>query len=563
MLFSRLMPALRSYPDYSRADLGADVIAGITVAVMLVPQGMAYAMLAGLPPVVGLYAAMVPMAIYALLGTSRHLSVGPAAMDSLLVLAGVSLVAAPGSPEYIAAAVLLMLMVGAMQFTLGLLRAGVVVNFLSQPVVSGFMSAAALIIASSQLGHLLGVRLPRSTFVLDTVREAIGRLGQVNLATFALGAIAIALLVVLKRSAPRTPRALVVVVGGTLAVILLDLDSQGVAVIGAVPGGLPAFAVPAFDVETILTLAPVALTLALVGYMEAISVSRFFARKHGYNIDADRELFALGAANMGGAFFGGFPVTGGLSRAAVNDQAGARTPVSSLVTAGLMVVTLLALTSLFHMLPKAILAAIIIAAATGLINVADVRRLWRTDRVDLGLLLLTFAATLLLGIQTGILVGIGASIFTFVARRTHPHCAELGRVPHEGVWRAPDEVPDVLPEPGVLVLRFDVSFYFGNVQFLRDRMQGAMQRDDLLGIVLDMSGVNAMDSSAATLLDALVGELDSHKIDLRLAAVKGRVRARIRRSSALSDCFDDRIHLTVEKAVRAIVDTSAAGLNGC
>lgn len=557
MLLSRLMPAWRSYPSYRRADLGLDVIAGVTVAVMLVPQAMAYAMLAGLPPVVGLYASTVPMAIYALLGTSRQLSVGPAAMDSLLVLAGVSLVATPGTAAYISAAVTLMLMVGAMQFALGLLRAGVVVNFLSQPVVSGFMSAAALIIGSSQLGNLLGVRLPRSTFVFDTLREAIGRMDQLNLPTLVLGAASVAVLVVLQRYARRVPRALVVVVGGTLAVWLLDLDARGVAIIGDVPGGLPPFAVPGLDMETLAKLAPVALTLALVGYMEAISVARFFARKHKYNIDADRELIALGAANMGGAFFGGFPVTGGLSRAAVNDQAGARTPVSALVTAALMVLTLLALTSLFHMLPRAILAAIIMVAASGLINVVDVRRLWRTDRVDLCLLLLTFATTLALGIQTGILVGIGVSIFTFVARRTHPHCAELGRVPGEGVWRDLEEIPDAQAEPGVLVLRFDVSFYFGNVQFLRDRMQGAMQRDDLRGIVLDMYSVNAMDSSAATVLDALFDELAARQIDLRLAAVKGPVRARIRRSSALSDTFEDRIHLTVEKAVRAVLDAPA------
>lgn len=551
------MPSLRTLPAYGRADFTSDLIAGITVAIMVVPQAMAYAMLAGLPPVVGLYAATVPMAIYALLGTSRHLSVGPAAMDSLLVLAGASTVATPGTPEYLAAVALLMLMVGGLQFLLGMLRAGVVVNFLAQPVISGFMSAAALIIASSQLGNLMGFALPRSTRVIETLGHAWGGLGQLHGATLALGLAGIALLVGLKRFAPRVPRALLVVVGGTLAVIALGLDAQGVAVIGAVPGGLPPFALPVIDGRMMQRLAPVALTLALVGYMEAISVGRFFARKHGYRINPDRELIALGTANIGGAFFGGFPVTGGLSRAAINDQAGARSPIAALITAALVVLTLLALTSLFHALPKAILAAIIMVAASGLINVADVRRLWRTDRMDLGLLGLTFGATLVFGIQSGILTGVIAASFTFVARRIRPHSAELGMVPGEdGVWRALSEWPEASPEPGVVVLRFDVSFYFGNVQFVRKRIEQALHRPHLKVIVLDMYSVNAIDSSAAMMLDTLARSLDERGVELQMAAVKGPVSARIQRSAALSRRFEDRIHLTVTKAVAALTTPS-------
>ena len=557
MNLRRYLPAARWLPAYRRADLGSDVIAGLTVAVMLVPQAMAYAMLAGLPPVVGLYASTVPMILYAFFGTSRQLAVGPVAMDSLMVMIGVGALATPGSAAFISYAVTLMLMVGVIQLILGLLRAGFVVNFLSGPVISGFMSAAALIIGTSQLKHLLGIDLPRGQ-VHEVWAAAAGNLGAMNAATLVVGVLAIATIKLLKRFAPRIPSALVVVVGGTLAVVGLGLGDAGVAIIGDVPGGLPPLSMPDMRWSTVSALFPLAFAISVVAFMEAISVARFFAQKHKYAIDPSQELIALGVANLGGAFFSGYPVTGGLSRSAVADQAGARTNVAALVTAATIVLVLVALTPLFHSLPKAVLAAIIMVAVTKLFNVKEARHLWRTDRVDFGTLIVTFAATLFLGIQEGIMTGVAVSIFVFVARRTRPHYAVLGRLPQERIWRNVAHHPDAQCAPGVLVLRFDVSFYFGNVQFLKDCIVAELDQGSTLThrIVLDMHGVNALDSSASAMLLDLVEQLEARGVTLRLAAVKVPVQRTIERFEQLASRLRGRLFMTVDKAVDATTDSN-------
>lgn len=557
MNLRRYLPSAQWLPAYRREDLSSDVIAGLTVAVMLVPQAMAYAMLAGLPPVVGLYASTVPMILYAFFGTSRQLAVGPVAMDSLLVMIGVGALATPGSAAFISYALTLMLMVGAIQLILGLLRAGFVVNFLSGPVINGFMSAAALIIGTSQLKHLLGIDLPRGQ-VHETWMSAASQLADVSGATLAIGVLAIATIKGLKRFAPRIPSALVVVVGGTLAVVGLGLDEAGVAIIGDVPGGLPPLSMPDVSLSTLTTLFPIAFAIAVVAFMEAISVARFFAQKHKYTIDPSQELIALGMANLGGAFFSGYPVTGGLSRSAVADQAGARTNLAALVTAASIVLVLLALTPLFHSLPKAVLAAIIMVAVMKLFNVAEARHLWRTDRVDFGTMMITFAATLGLGIQQGIMVGVAVSIFVFVARRTRPHYAVLGRLAGEAVWRNVAHHPDAQCAPDVLVLRFDVSFYFGNVQFLKDRINAELDQTGTPPhlIVLDMHGVNALDSSASAMLLDLIEQLEARGVTLHLAAVKVPVQRTIERFDRLASRLRGKLFLTVDKAVGATLNAT-------
>ncbi|MEM1416829.1 MAG: SulP family inorganic anion transporter, partial [Myxococcota bacterium] len=409
---------------YRRADLPADLLAGLTTAVMLVPQAMAYAMLAGLPPIVGLYASLLPLLAYALLGSSRQLAVGPVAMDSLLVAQGLAPFAALGGEVYVAYAAGLALLVGALHVLMGVFRLGFLVNFLSQPVMAGFTSAAALIIASSQLSHVLGVSLPRGA-VWEVAGAALGELAAWHGATLVIALGATGLLVALKRWAPRVPRALVVVVLGTLAVRVLGLEAEGVAVVGAIPEGLPALRVPDVDAETLAGLIGVAGPIALVAVMEAMSVGKAVAQRLGYDIVPNRELFALGAANVASGLSQGYPITGGFSRTAVNASAGARTPLAGVITAGVVGLTLLFLTPLFHDLPKAVLAAIIMTAVIGLVDLAQARRLWRVARPELALMALTFAATLGLGIGEGILVGVGASLATFVMGTTRPHVAVL------------------------------------------------------------------------------------------------------------------------------------------
>jgi len=544
----------RSTPRLSRPDLRADLGAGITVAVMLVPQAMAYAMLAGLPPIVGLYASVAPLLVYAGLGTSRQLAVGPVAMVSLLTATGVGAIAASGTDQYLAYAVLLALMVGVIQIAMGLLRLGYLVNFLSHPVLSGFTSAAALIIGLNQLKHLLSVPIPRGHHVHTIVLEAVRGLPSANMATLAIGLGAIAALVAVKKWAPKVPGPLIAVGGATLAVWLFGLGGAGVKLVGDVPPGLPRPALPAWDPVAVRQLLPIALTISLVGFMESISVAKVFANKHGYRLKPDRELVGLGAANLASAAFGGYAVTGGFSRSAVKDQSGARTRLAGAITALGVAAALLFLTPLFQFMPNAVLSSIILVAVYGLVDVAEVRHLWKTDRVDLGLLALTFVATLGFGIEQGILAGVGASMIVFVARRTRPHFAVLGRLPGTEVYRNVNNHSDAMREPGVLALRFDAAFYYGNVTFLEDTLRRLEADEDgpLRAVILDAAAINSLDSSAVHALEGIARDYQARGIRLLFAGVKGPVRVVLERTGLDERLGKDNLVLTVCDAMDAL-----------
>ena len=557
----RLFPFFSWMRSYPRANLRDDVTAGLTTAVMLIPQAMAYAMLAGLPPIVGLYASTLPLVLYALMGSSRELAVGPVAMVSLLVATALAPLAEAGSEQYVGLAIVLALLVGAIQLAMGLLRAGFLVNFLGHPVVSGFTSAAALIIGFSQLKHLLGVDIPRSHHVHEIVAAALQRLGEVQPATLALGLGSVVALVLLERWAPRWPRALIVVSVATVAVWAFGLERYGVATVGEVPAGLPGLAVPSLDLGMLGALLPTAVIISLVGFMESISVAKAFARKQRYEIDANQELVGLGLANLAASVFRGYPVTGGFSRTAVNAQAGARSGVAGLVTAAVVVLALLFLTDLFFHLPAAALAAVIITAVFGLIDVAEVRHLWKVDRADLALLGLTFFGTLGLGIEAGIGIGVGASMLWFVVRTTRPHTAVLGRLPETTAYRNVDRYPEARRVPGVLALRVDASFYYGNVEFLKETLRRHLAEDpSTRSVVIDASSINRLDSSADAALREIVDDLRERSIDLYLAGVKGPVRDTIRRSGlaeklgAAAGCLS--VHDAVTRARSVATDAA-------
>lgn len=523
----RFLPFLSWIRSYKRSDAKSDLSAGLTTAIMLVPQGMAYAMLAGLPPVVGLYASLVPLLAYTFLGTSRQLAVGPVAMDSLLVAQALAPLAVLGSDQYLAYAALLALLVGLMQLAMGVLRLGALMNLLSNPVVSGFTSAAALIIGFSQLKHLLGVPLPRSKNILHVLRGALEAVTDWNIPTLAIAAGSIAFLIAAKRWRPKAPRALLVVVGGSLVVWAAGLAESGVAIVGDVPSGLPGLSVPDLDLERVQALLPMALTIALVAIMEAMSVARTFAQKEGYDIDANQEFIALGVANVGGALSSGYPITGGFSRTAVNAQAGAKTPMAGLITAGIVLLTLLFLTPLFYHLPTAVLAAIIMTAVFGLIDIKSMRRLWKVKPSDFAVLVATFAATLGIGIEQGILFGVAVSLVLFVLRSTRPHVAVLGELPASGgVFRNVTRYPDAEQVKGVLMVRVDAQFYFGNTNFLKGTLE-RLEREALGAVhtvVLDASGINQLDSSAASALEELARSYAQRNIRLFIACAKGPVR---------------------------------------
>ena len=501
---------------YGPGDFRADLGAGLTVGVMLVPQGMAYALIAGLPPVYGLYAALVPLFIYALLGSSRQLAVGPVAIVSLLVAAGIQPLAQGDLDRAVSLALLLALMVGVLQVGMGLLRFGFLTRFLSHPVLAGFTSAAAIVIGSSQLHHLLGYPLPSTHQVHQILWAALTGLRGLHVPTVLLGVGGILALVGLRRW-PRArvlPGALVVVVVGTLLVMGLGLAERGVAVVGTVPGGLPVPGLPlgpdgVLSWGIVQALLPVALTIALVGFMESLAVAKVYAARHRYGLDGNRELLALGMANLVGAFFRAFPTTGGFSRTAVNDQAGARSTVASLLSAALVGLTLLFLTGLFRDLPKAVLAAIVLVAVAGLVNWREALHLWRTDRRDLALMALTFVATLGLGIEQGILVGVLASLGILGVAWVRERAGVRMVLEDAGVGVGAE------PGAGVLYLRARGPLSFATADSVRERLLvEAVSRPDLHEIVLQVDGVAGVDSTALHTLEAAQQDLEAQQVAL-------------------------------------------------
>ncbi|RMF27621.1 MAG: solute carrier 26 family protein [Bacteroidetes bacterium] len=555
MDFSRVIPALDWMKNYRKEWLRGDIAAGLTVGVMLIPQGMAYALIAGLPPIYGLYASTVPLVLYALLGTSRQLAVGPVAMVSLLTATGVGVLAEGGTETYIQLALTLALMVGLLQFLLGAFRLGFLVNFLSHPVISGFTSAAALIIGLSQLKHLLGIPIPRSHHIHEILLHAAGQIEHIHGATLAIGLGGILLILSARKIHPAVPGALLTVLFGILAVWLLGLDKQGVQIVGEVPQGLPSFAAPRFDGATLEALLPTALAIALVSFMESIAVAKAVQAKHkNYRVDSNQELVALGIANIGGSFFQSYPVTGGFSRTAVNDQAGAKTGLASIISALLIVLTLLFLTPLFHYLPKAVLASVIMVAVFGLIDLKEARYLWKANRADFWMLAATFVGTLTLGIEQGIGLGVVLSLAVILFRTTRPHVAVLGRVPGTDLYRNLERFDKLEIRPDVLVFRFDAQLYFANAGYFKDRLEelAAAKKDRLRAIVIEAASINNLDSSALHTLQELIEDFGKQGVRVLFSGVKGPVRDALARGGLLEKIGPDAFFLSIQQAVDSL-----------
>lgn len=552
MKIKQFIPAFDWMPKYNNEQLKDDLSAGLTVGVMLIPQGMAYAMIAGLPPIYGLYASTIPLIIYALLGTSRQLAVGPVAMVSLLTAAGVGTLADGGTETYIALAITLALFVGLIQFLLGVFRLGFLVNFLSHPVVSGFTSAAALIIGLSQLKHLLGIKLAGSHHVHEILIQAFEKIGEIHWVTFAIGIAGILLIKGIKRYSKSIPGQLVAVVFGILIVWLLGLSEQGVKIVGEVPSGLPSFSLPSFSMENINALLPTALAISLVSFMESIAVAKAIQSKHrNYKVVANQELIALGLSNVGGAFLQSYPVTGGFSRTAVNDQAGAKTGMASLISASLIILTLLFLTPLFYYLPNAILASVIMVAVFGLIDIKEAVHLWHADRSDFWMLVVTFVATLGLGIEQGVGVGVVLSLVWVVFRTTRPHVAELGRVPGTHFYRNVDRFKNVEERKDLLIMRFDASIYFANTNYFKDNLYEMADRkgSQLKTIIINSESINNLDSSGAHALEELIDEYQSKGVKIIFTGVKGPVRDALSKSHLTEKIGEDGFFMSVQEAV--------------
>jgi len=556
MQAKQFFPILDWLPSYKKSDFSGDLTAGLTVGVMLIPQGMAYAMIAGLPPIYGLYAALIPLVVYALLGTSRQLAVGPVAMVSLLTAAGVGALAEIGTERYIELAILLALLAGIMQVLMGLFRLGFLVNFLSQPVLAGFTSAAALIIGLSQLKHLLGLDLARSSYVHEVLISLEQNIAGVHIYTLLLGLGGIAILLIVKRFTPQIPGPLVLVVVSTLVVWGADMEQLGVSIVGIVPSGLPAFTLPTWDLGDLKDLAPMALTICLVSFVESIAIAKTLQAKHrNYEVDSNQELFALGFAKIAGAFFLAFPNTGGFSRSAVNDQAGARTGLAGLITALLLAISLLFLTPLFYFLPKAVLASIIMVSVFKLIDFKGAKQLWKAKREDFFMMLATFLATLVLGIQIGILIGVALSLALMIYHSAYPHIAVLGRIPGTYHFRNIKRFPEAIQQEEVLVMRFDAQLYFANAGYFREKVKelAANKGESLELIVFNFESVHNIDTTALSVLKQLVEDFRKQGVEISFAAVIGPVRDSLYKAEMMEFFGKDNFFLHVDHALKAFM----------
>lgn len=520
----RWLPVIGWLRRSDRASRWSDLLAGLTVGAMLVPQGMAYAALAGMPPVTGLYASIVPLVVYALLGTSGQLAFGPVAIVSLLTASTLAPLAGGDPGTYITLAGLLALLVGAIQLTLGLLRAGRLTSLLSHPVVSGFTSAAAIVIATSQLDKLLGLSIGRPDGWLARIAAIGGDLGSVHLPTLIVGSAAIGALVVGRRLGARVPVPLFVVALATASVPLFGLDGAGVAVLGDVPGGLPLPSLPSAPLDTVIALLPGALIIALLSYLEGISVARAIARRTRDRIDPDQELIASGAANLAAGVFQAFPVAGGFSRTAVNHGAGARTPLASIVSAASVLFALLLVAPLLRTLPQVVLAAVVVTAVARLVDLRTAVQAWRIERTDGIALLVTFVATLVVGVEIGIGIGIAASLLLSLWRIGIPR-VEVERQGRTTLVRVEGAL---LPASSVRLLEIVEA------EFDAGASPGGC-------VVLDLSGVPSADLSGIEALVSLDELCREHQLELHLASLRSGVRTPLRRAT-LEERFVGRIH---------------------
>lgn len=535
---SRYLPILSWGKTYNQLSLTNDLVAAVIVTIMLIPQSLAYAMLAGLPPQMGLYASILPITLYAIFGTSRALAVGPVAVVSLLTAASISRIAAPGSEEYIFAAITLAFLSGVFLLAMGIFRLGFMANFLSHPVIAGFITASGIIIAASQLKNIFGIEAHGHNLV-QILSSMSGYLGEINWITATIGILTAAFLFWVRKGLLPLLRGLglpkrtaeiiaktgpvAAIVATTLLVWAFDLKSAGVKIVGAVPQGLPPLTVPGFSLELWTSLLSSAVLISVIGFVESISVAQTLAAKKRQRIDPDQELIGLGAANIGAAFTSGFPVTGGFSRSVVNYDAGADTPAAGAYTAvGLMFASLF-LTPLIFFLPKATLAATIIVAVLSLVDFSILGKAWRYSKADFIAVAATMFITLVVGVEVGVITGVLVSILVHLYKSSRPHIATVGQVPNSEHFRNVLR-HDVITHPNILTVRVDESLYFANARFLEDYLfERVARRTELRDVILMCSAINAIDMSALESLEAINERLCDMGVSFHLSEIKGPV----------------------------------------
>jgi len=569
---TRYMPISQWAWQYNRANLGNDLSAAFIVVVLLIPQSLAYALLAGVPAEVGLYASIFPLVVYAMFGTSRTLSVGPVAVVSLMTATALGKVAAQGSADYLSAAIALSLLSGVFLLVMGLFRLGFIANFLSHSVISGFITASAVIIALSQLKHIMGVSAQGDN-VAELSLSLLGNIHNVNLATMAIG-ISVVLFLFFskkyagyffqcigfsKKNASSLSKAapIVGVVASIVVAFLMDAPANNVALVGAIPSGLPGLGLTIPSWSLIQELSVPALLISIIGYVESVSVGKTLAAKRRQRIDTNQELIGLGVANIASSVSGAFPVTGGFSRSVVNFEAGAVTQAASIFAAIGIAVATLFLTPLLYFLPKATLAATIIVAVLSLVDMSIFKKTWTFAKSDFVAVLVTIIVTLILGVEVGVSCGIAASIALHLYRTSKPHIAEVGLIEGTEHFRNVRRY-HVSTTPDILCLRPDESLFFANASYLEDVIYEAIfQRDQIAHVVLMCSAINEIDLSALEALEAINTQLREQGVKLHLSEVKGPVMDNLQRSGFLDE-LSGNIFLTQFDAFNSIKQSGLA-----
>jgi len=565
-LLKGYLPILEWGAKYNSKTFSNDMIVALIVTMMLIPQSLAYALLAGLPPEIGLYASIAPLIIYAIFGTSRALAVGPVAVASLMTAAAAGQLASQGTPEYLGAAIALAMVSGLLMIAMGFLKLGFLANFLSHPVISGFITASGVMIAVGQLGPILGIHLEGETLFANVI-SLVETISKTNIATAAVGIGSLIFLFWVRSGLkPLLLRAgmgkkladvfvkvgpVVAIVATILIVALMGLADQGVAIVGTVPGGLPKITMPPLDFELWMKILVPALLISIVGYVESISVALTLAAKKRQRVDPDQELIALGASNVGSAISGGFPVTGGFARSVVNFDAGAETPAAGAFTAIGIALATLFLTPLLFYLPNATLAATIIVAVLSLVDFGAMKHIWSYSKSDFAALATTIIITWSAGIEAGIIAGVALSIFLHLYKTSRPHVAVVGQIPGTTTFRNVKR-HNVVTDPGILSLRLDESLYFPNARFLEDLINNSVaDNSKIRHVILECPAVNAIDSSALESLEAINLRLKDGGITFHLSEVKGPIMDQLKKSHFIHN-LTGKVHLTHYDAVAGI-----------
>ena len=567
-VLARYLPILEWGRTYNRSILTSDLVAAVIVTIMLIPQSLAYALLAGLPPIVGLYASILPLVVYAIFGTSRTLAVGPVAVLSLMTASAAGAIAAPGSAEYLEAAITLAALSGIMLTVLGLLRLGFLANLLSHPVISGFITASGILIATSQLKHIIGVEAGGDNWP-EMLSSLATSLDTTNPWTVAIGLPTLVFLfwvrsgfkrTLMSAGVPPRPADIIAKAGPVIAVVLtilaasgLSLGAKNVDLVGAIPSGLPPFAVPSTDVALIEKLWVPALLISIIGFVESVSVAQTLAAKRRQRISPDQELVGLGASNIASAFSGGYPVTGGFARSAVNFDAGARTPAAGAFTAGGIALASLFLTPLLASLPIATLAATIIVAVLSLVDLKTPAQLWNYSKADFAAHLATIVITLLAGVEMGVIAGVTVGLMLYLWRASRPHAAIVGRVPETEHFRN-IERHSVYTVPHILSIRIDESLTYLNARWLEEYvLERVADQPEVQHVILMASAVNEIDASGLESLEAINHRLADAGVGLHLSEVKGPVMDRLKRTHFLDE-LNGRVFLSQNRAFRELAD---------